>query len=211
MNKYALDTKNTRFMDVLITDFKLDAKTGEFTCYANTKNIIDYAGDRAVDGCYIQTIKDHMSKGTMPLMLWMHDTKLLPVGTWLEWTEDDKGLLMKGTLSKTAMGADIETLAKDGAIKKFSIGYRVIKGDWNNSLGCYDLIELDIKEVSWVNFACNDESDLQTIKSKMDEGEMPSKRELQNILRAYGLSKRQSEKVVNNYTPVVEVKTDAWS
>lgn len=210
--QYDLDTKNIRHMDVQVTDFKFDLSTGEFSCYGNTKNIIDYAGDRAVDGCYMDTIVEHSSKNTMPLMLWMHNPYELPVGKWLDWQEDEKGLFMKGKLSKTTMGKDLEILAKDMAISKFSIGYRINKGRWNDELGCYDLLSLDIKEVSWVNFACNDESDLQTIKSRMDDGELPTQRELQDLLRVNGLSKRQAERIVNKYNPIEENETvDAWA
>lgn len=202
-----LDTKSIRHIEVPITDFKFDAGSGEFTCYANVKNIIDYAGDRTVDGCFIQTISEHKTNGVMPLMLWMHNPYELPVGVWVDWEEDAKGLRMKGRLSKTTMGKDIEILAKDGAIKKFSIGYRVVKGRWNDDIDSYDLLSVDVKEVSWVNFACNDESDLQDIKSVIDGGELPTKRQLQDLLRTTGLSKRQSERIVNQYES--ETKNDA--
>lgn len=201
MKTRELDTKSIRHIEVPITNFKFNVETGEFTCYANVKNIIDYAGDRTVDGCFIQTISEHKSKGSMPLMLWMHNPYELPVGVWVDWEEDSKGLFMKGRLSKTTMGKDIEILAKDGAIKKFSIGYRIIKGRWNDELDSYDLLAVDVKEVSWVNFACNDESDLQEMKSLLDEGELPTKRQLQDLLRTTGLSKRQAERIVNQYEP----------
>lgn len=207
MSNRNLDTKSIRHIEVPITEFKFDVGSGEFTCYANVKNIIDYAGDRTVDGCFIQTISEHKTKGTMPLMLWMHNPYELPVGVWVDWEEDAKGLRMKGRLSKTTMGKDIEILAKDGAIKKFSIGYRVVKGRWNDDIDSYDLLSVSVLEVSWVNFACNDESDLQDIKSVIDGGELPTKRQLQDLLRTTGLSKRQSERIVNQYEP--ETKSDA--
>ena len=55
--------------------------------------------------------------------------------------------------------------------------------------------------MSWVNYACNEESLLQDIKSKMVENELPSRRELQNMLRFNGLSKRQAEKIAHKYEP----------
>ena len=138
----------------------------------------------------------------MPLRLWLNNRWDLPVGKWIDWEEDEKGLFMKGKLSKPTMGTDIETHAKDGALTKFSIGYRIEKGRWNDELDCYDLLAVDVKEVSWVNFACNDASDLQDIKSKMEDGELPTKRELQDLLRGTGLSKRQAERVASKYKPV---------
>lgn len=212
MSNPKLDTKTIRYVEVPVTDFKMsNPNTGEFTCYANVKNLIDYAGDRTVDGCFVQTIADHKKNNTMPLMLWMHNPYELPVGVWIDWEEDEKGLLMKGKLSSTTMGKDLQVLAKDGAIKKFSIGYRIEKGRWNDDTDSYDLLSVDVKEVSWVNFACNDESDLQDIKNHIDDGNLPTKRELQSLLRKSGLSKRQAERISNKYNPEYNDKIDAVS
>lgn len=189
---------------VPVTGFKMDAETGEFTCYGNVKEVIDHVKDRAVDGCYSKSIANHKANGTMPKMLWSHDPSQLPVGAYTNMEEDAKGLKMTGKLSKTTMGKDIEILAKDGALDSFSIGYYTIQEKWNQSKGCNDLIEIDIKEVSWVNFACNEASTLQAIKSHMSDGELPTKRELQNFLRESGLSKSQAEKITNLYNPSVE-------
>lgn len=188
-------------MEVPITDFKYDQKSGTFTCYGNTKHNKDHAGDRAMDGCYTKSIANHKAKGTMPKMLWSHNPSLLPVGSYSKMEEDAKGLKMTGKLSATTMGKDIKILADDNALDSFSIGYREIEAKYNGDTGTNDLYELDIKEVSWVNFACDENSMLESMKSNLDDGEMPTKRELQNFLRKNGLSKSQAEKVANNYTP----------
>lgn len=200
-----LKNKELRHVTVSVTEFKYDQSTGEFTCYANVKNIIDHAGDRTVDGCFMESIEYHKSKGTMPKQLWMHNPRDLPVGPWLEMKEDAKGLWMRGRLSKTSMGMDIETLAKDGALDSFSIGYYVLEEVWNNLLKCNDLIKLHIKEVSWVNWACNEESLLQGIKSHIQDGELPTKAELREILKSVGwLSKREIERITFAYQPTVD-------
>lgn len=204
-----LKNKELRHVTVPVTDFKYDQSTGEFTCYANVKNIIDHADDRTVDGCFIESIEYHKSKGTMPKQLWMHNPRDLPVGTWLEMKEDTKGLWMRGKLSKTSMGMDIETLAKDKALDSFSIGYYVLEEVWNNILKCNDLLKLHIKEVSWVNFACNEESLLQGIKSHIQDGELPTKAELREILKSVGwLSKREIERITFAYQPTVDEDTE---
>ena len=194
-----------RHITVPVTQFKYDSNTGEFTCYANVKNVIDHAQDRSVDGCFIKSIQNHKRKGTMPKQLWMHDPSGLPVGPWLDMTEDNIGLFMHGKLSKTSMGSDIEILAKDGALDTFSIGYIVIQERWNQELKCNDLIEVEVKEVSWVNFGCNEASLLQSIKSHMDDGELPSKAELRELFKTTGwFSKRQIERITTAYNPVEE-------
>ena len=188
-------------MEVPITDFKYDLEAGTFTCYGNTKHNKDHAGDRAMNGCYTKSINDHKANGTMPKMLWSHNPTLLPVGAYSKMEEDAKGLKMTGKLSDTTMGRDIKVLAKDNALDSFSIGYREIKSEYNGDTGTNDLYELDIKEVSWVNFACDENSMLQSIKSNLEDGELPSKRELQKFLRDNGLSKSQAEKITNEYNP----------
>ena len=60
-----------RHITVPATQFKYDSNTGEFTCYANVKNVIDHAQDRSVDGCFIKSIQNHKRKGTMPKQLCM--------------------------------------------------------------------------------------------------------------------------------------------
>lgn len=198
--------KTKQYREVGVTDFKYDKATGEFTCYGNTKGNIDHALDRTLDGAYQNSIETHMKNGTMPKMFWMHKAYDLPVGVWLEMKEDQKGLWLKGRLSDTSMGRDIETLAKDGALDSFSIGYYVIQEKWNQEARCNDLIEIDIKEISWVTYACNEESLLQDIKSKMDDGKMPTKAELRELLKSlpHGLSKKQIERITSCYQPTEE-------
>lgn len=193
--------KNKSF-DMAISNFKYDSETGVFECYGNTKGNIDHAQDRTLDGAYADSISTHKAAGTMPKMYWNHrrDTSL-PVGEWIDMREDSKGLWMKGKLSKSTLGSDIEILAKEGTLDSFSIGYRVDMEKWNALDKCNDLIKLDIIETSWVDAPCNEESRLVGIKSKLDDGELPSKRELQKFLCENGLSKRQSEKVTNKYSP----------
>lgn len=197
--------KSVRHIVVPVTEFKYDSATGEFSCYANVKGVIDHAQDRTVDGCFTDSIARHKANGTMPKMFWMHNPYGLPVGPWFEMREDEKGLFMRGKLSKTTMGMDIETLAKDKALDSFSIGYQVIEEKWNTALKCNDLIKVHVVEVSWVNFACNEESRLQEIKSHLEEGKLPTKAELREILDSVGwLSKRQIEKITGVYQPSVD-------
>lgn len=197
-----------KHLTMAVSGFKYDQESGTFTCYGNVKGNIDHAKDRAVDGCYAKSCAQHKADGTMPKMFWSHNPSQLPVGKWMTMDEDEKGLKMTGKLSKTAMGTDIEILAKDGALDSFSIGYIEVKSKWNQEKQCNDLEELDIKEVSWVNFACNEASTLESIKSKMSEKELPTKRELQNLLRDSGLSKSQAETICNHYDPVDDEKVD---
>jgi len=190
-----------KYLQVPVTDFKYDDDSGTFTCYGNTKHNIDRAGDRPMDGCYTKSIAKHMEKGTMPKMLWSHDPTILPVGSYSKMEEDAKGLKMTGKLSETSMGKDIKILAKDNALDSFSIGYVEVESEYDSKTGINNLIELDIKEISWVNFPCDENAQLEAIKSNIADGELPTKRELQKLLRNQGLSKSQAERIANHYDP----------
>lgn len=192
----------TKQLKLKIDCFKADSGTMKFSCYGNTKGNVDHALDRTLDGAYIESISKHKADGTMPKMFWMHNPYETPIGKWVEMREDEKGLYMEGEFANTEKGREIYELMKMGALDSFSIGYRVIEEKWNSQKGCNDLLKLDIKEVSVVTFACNEESRLQDIKSKMEDGELPTKRELQDLLRGTGLSKRQAERVASKYEPV---------
>ena len=137
----------------------------------------------------------------MPSMLWSHDAWSLPVGVYTDMQEDSKGLLLDGKLSKTSSGNDLYELAMDGAIKKFSIGYIVNQERWNSDKAHNELIEIDIRECSWVNFACNDESELVDIKSVMADNNMPTKRQLEKFLKSKGMSKHEAKRIASLYNP----------
>ena len=186
-----------------ISDFKAVDNTREFTCYGNVKNIVDHARDRVIDGAYQDSIENHRKNGTMPKMFWMHNPFDLPIGSWTHMEEDSKGLLMTGRFADTTKGNDTYVLYKEKALDSFSIGYNVGDEKWNGTLGCNDLIKVDIKEVSAVTFACNEESQLVDIKSRLHDGEILTKAELRKLLESVpaGLSKRQIERITADYHP----------
>lgn len=186
--------------------FKVNkAKDGKmsFTAYGNVKNIKDHAWDIAVDGVYQSSIDKHKADGTMPRLLWSHESWELPVGKITHMEEDDHGLKFEGELTDTDKGIDIYKALKHGSLDSFSIGYRVIKEEWSAGANANLLIEIDLKEISFVNFACNEASLLQDIKCKLSEGESLSKSDLRMLLEQspVSLSKRQIECVTANYNP----------
>lgn len=185
-----------------INDLKVkNEKERIFTCYGNVKGNIDHALDRTLDGAYTNSINEHKANGTMPKMFWNHQSWELPVGTWLDFKEDNVGLFLEGKMSTTQKGQDIFKLMQEEAIDSFSIGYQVIDEKWNVDDRCNDLIELKIMEVSPVNFACNELSTLQGIQKSLKSGEVLSKADLRHLLQfsQVGLSKRQIENITARY------------
>lgn len=187
---------------IQILDFKVkNEKERTFTCYGNVKGNVDHALDRTLDGAYQDSIDEHKLNGTSPKMFWNHQSWEMPVGTWPKMEEDSTGLLLEGKMSQTTKGSDIFTLMREGSIDSFSIGYRVVEEKWNHDNRCNDLIKLDIREISPVNFACNELSTLQSIQKSLKDGEILSKSELRELLQfsAVGLSKRQIENITARY------------
>lgn len=185
-------------------EVKVNKQKGTFECYANTKGNIDRAQDRTMDGCFTKSINNHSKSGTMPSMFWMHKNQDLPVGIWTHMEEDSTGLAMSGRkVDGVRMSEEIYLLAEAKSINKFSIGYNVINEKWNHNGNCNDLLEVDVKEVSWVNdiHACNQESNLTAIKSALDNGGLLSKAEMRELLRDYGLSKRETDRITAKYSP----------
>ena len=197
-----------KHIQVPISGFKAVGDNMEFTCHTNVKGNIDHARDRTMDGAYLNSIKNHKANGTMPKMFWNHDRTSPPVGVWIDMEEDEKGLFKRGRMLDTDRGIEIYKGLKSRAIESFSIGYAVRQEKYNSSLGCNDLIELDIKESSPVNFACNEQALLVDIKNRLGEGERLSKADLRILLEDadIGLSKSQIARVTADYNPKDELK-----
>ena len=199
---------NNSYIPLKFKVSKDDKGKMSFTAYGNVKNIKDHAWDIAVDGCYQASIDKHKAEGTMPRLLWSHNPYELPVGKITHMEEDAHGLKFEGELTDTDQGVNIYKSLKHGSLDSFSIGYRVIKEEWNGDAQANLLMEIDLKEISFVNFACNEASLLESVKSKLSEGETLSKADLRNILEQspIGLSKRQIERVTANYNPKMDTE-----
>ena len=189
--------------DIGVSEFKALSGERTFSCYGNVKFNIDHAQDRVMEGAYRDSIAAHKAAGTMPKLFWMHDRWSPPIGVWTKMEEDSKGLYLEGKFSDTPRGDEIYKLYKDTALDSFSIGYSVQEEKWNSVLQCNDLLKISLKEISAVTFACNEESRLVDIKSKLGEGKVLTKAELRELLESVpaGLSKRQIERITADYKP----------
>ena len=94
-----------------------------------------------------------------------HDNYDLPIGKPLELREDEKGLFIRGRISDTQKGRDIQTLLKDGVLSEMSIGYDAIDFDYDGNTGIRHLKEVKLWEVSIVTWAMNDQATIDEVKS----------------------------------------------
>ncbi|WP_220388964.1 phage major capsid protein [Bacillus nitratireducens] len=99
--------------------------------------------------------------------LYEHDNKKILANTQsgkLVLREDDKGLYMEATISKTTWGQDAFELIKDGIIQKMSFGFRTLKDKVTKGTnGIYERVvhELELTEISAVRFPAYVQSSIQ--------------------------------------------------
>lgn len=192
-------------------DFDLDLKEvgddGQFTGYGSVFGNADSYGEIVEPGAFAASLKAHARAKTMPMMLWQHDT-WQPIGVWDEMEEDAKGLKCSGRLLLGVRQADeAHIMLKAGAIRGLSIGYRELAAepDGNNRR----LKKLDLREVSIVSFPANDKATIQTVKSILDGGELPTVRQFEEHLRDAGFSRSLAAAIAAKATPHLRGEPEA--
>lgn len=155
----------------------------------------DLGGDIVVPGAFRRTLAAHRKAGTMPVMLWMHQSNQV-AGVWHAMSEDDNGLKVRGELADTQLGNEVHTLLKMKAVRGLSIGFRTVESDFDRD-GHRLLKEIDLWETSIVTRAMNPLARVEAVKSRLTaSGEyVPDIREFEEILRDAGLSRKAARHV----------------
>lgn len=147
--------------------FELESadESGEFSGYAAVFGNKDSGGDIIEKGAFSKTIREDFDRIKI---LSQHTDCELPIGKPLELREDDKGLFIRGKISDTAKGRDIQTLMKDGVLNELSIGYDAVEFDYDSEQGVRRLKEIKLWEVSIVTWAMNDQAKIDEVKSLVE-------------------------------------------
>jgi hypothetical protein len=95
-----------------------------------------------------------------------HDPRLIP-GVPKKLYEDTKGLFGSFKFSKTQLGEETHELVKDGALDSFSIGYRPVDYEYDDS-GIRYLKEIELYECSLVAIPANEQAIVTGYKNYMD-------------------------------------------
>ena len=157
----------------------------------------DLGGDIVVPGAFSKTLATHKKNGSLPQMFWMHDASRVP-GKWLDMSEDDNGLKVKGVLADTPLGNEIHTLLTMDAVKGLSIGYLTIQDDWTKD-GTRLIKEAELWEVSVVSLPMNPLAQVAHAKSQLSLlGEyVPTAREFERTLRDVGCSQHTAKTILS--------------
>jgi HK97 family phage prohead protease len=195
-------------MNMQKKDFSLSVKDvsdeGTFEGYGSTfGGAPDSYGDIVLPGAFADSLVKHKREGTMPLLLWGHQSSELPIGNWIDMAEDGKGLWGKGQIDlEDPVAARVHKALKRKSVRGLSIGYETIERKTDPKRPGINLLEkLDLWEVSVVNFPANRRSLVDTVKSCFDAGNVPTVREFEGALRELGLSRTRAEAIAKAATP----------
>ncbi|PWB13360.1 HK97 family phage prohead protease [Acinetobacter sp. AM] len=170
---------------------------GFFSGYGAVFGNIDWYNDVILPGAFKVSLDKWKTKNKFPPVLWNHNDSE-PIGIYTNIYEDEKGLFVEGKLliDDVPRAKSIHALLKAGAIDGLSIGYSTKKANQQGN-GIRELIEVDIGEISIVTQPANDRSLITSVKSKLDEGELPTLPEFEKFLRESGFSKSQSTAIAS--------------
>ncbi|EPC2247686.1 HK97 family phage prohead protease [Acinetobacter baumannii] len=178
-------------------EIKAVQEDGFFSGYGAVFGNIDWYNDVILPGAFTASIAKWRAKNKMPPVLWNHNDSE-PIGVYTNIYEDEKGLYVEGKLliDDVPRAKSTHALLKAGAIDGLSIGYSTKKANQQTN-GVRELVEVDLSEISIVTQPANERSLITSVKSKLDEGELPSLPEFEKFLRESGFSKNQATAIAS--------------
>lgn len=178
-----------------------DSGVYRFEGYGSTFNNVDLVGDRVIKGAFARTIDEWSRSGKNLPALWQHQ-KDMPIGVYESLSEDDKGLFVKGKLplEDSFVSGRLVPQLKIGSITAMSIGYYLWKYTIDEESGIWDLLEIELTEISLVTRPANPQAELTSIgkSTPLADLEFLSERELEQILRnGVSFSRKDAKKLVS--------------
>lgn len=185
---------------------KAVGEDGTIEGYASVFGVRDSYDDVIAPGAFAATIAAHKAAGTMPAMLWQHDSDK-PCGVWTDLVEDNKGLRIKGKLAlATSKGAEAHELIKMSAINGLSIGFIAKTWSYDRDTDVRTLSEIDLWEVSLVTFPANGQARITNVKSA---DELATPKDAERALRDAGFSKSDATAFVSRVMRMGEARRDS--
>lgn len=133
--------------------------------YANT-SLKDRTGDVVLPEAWAKGIENYRKN---PVLLYQHDHSR-PIGKSEIVRVDKKGIFVEASVSSAAEKLHgVQSLIKDGALKSFSVGFRVKDADYDRSSDTFLIKDLELLEISVVSVPCNQDSLFSIRKSFEDD------------------------------------------
>ena len=181
------------FKNIALSDFDIkqeaDSPIAEFTGHAAIFGNIDSDEDIIIPGAFAKTL----IKRPNVKLLYQHDTRKVP-GIIDELREDHRGLFIKGRTINTTLGRNVAEEMREGAIDKFSIGFRTIDAEVDKS-NIRTIKEVELFEVSLVTFPANEKAAVASVKAA---NEINSVRDFEDFLRDAGYSRKHAKYITSH-------------
>ena len=133
---------------------KKGSKSLKIAGYANTITK-DRAGDIVTAEAWAKGVDNYRRN---PVLLYQHKHDA-PIGRVDKITVDKKGIFVEAAVSEAAeKNQGIQTLIKDGALKSFSVGFKVKDGKYNREDDTMMITDVELMEISVVSVPCNQDS-----------------------------------------------------
>lgn len=141
--------------------FKKGSKSLRIAGYANTTSK-DRSGDVVTADAWAKGVENFRKN---PVMLYQHKHDC-PIGKIDSIAVDKKGIYVEGSVSEAAEKTHgVQTLIRDGALKSFSVGFRVKDGRYDRENDSMIITDVELLEISVVSVPCNQESLFSVRKS----------------------------------------------
>jgi HK97 family phage prohead protease len=151
-----------------VMDYKFRVKdvdeSGTFEGFAAVYGNVDLGNDVIAPGAFTRTIKN--SEGRVPI-LWQHD-KREPIGAG-RLSDSREGLILRGKLVlESDVARKAHGLMKAEVLNGLSIGYDLIKSEYDKKNDARLLKEIKVWEVSLVTFPMNPRALVSSVKSQVE-------------------------------------------
>ena len=181
------------------------SEDGAVEGYGSVFGVRDNYDDVIAAGAFAASLAAHKAAGTMPAMLWQHDSHE-PIGVWESMVEDASGLRINGRLAlDTVRGKQAHTLLKMGALNGLSIGFVSKQWAYDRDSEVRTLIEVDLWEVSIVTFPANQKARVTSVKS----GDIATPKDAEKALRDAGFSKTDATAFVSRVMRMGEARRES--
>lgn len=209
MNRQRIERRDAPRPETRSFGFEIRATgdDGSIEGYGSVFGVKDAYSDIVAKGAFAASLSAHKAAGTMPAMLWQHDTDE-PIGVWTEMSEDENGLRVKGKLLlEVERGKSAHALLKAGALRGLSIGFVSKEWSYDRDTEVRTVTEIDLWEVSLVTFPANGKATVDSVKAALDKVAVP--KDAEGILREAGISKADATAFVSRVMRMGEERRDA--
>ncbi len=135
-----------------------NGKLGRIFGYASVFNVRDEQGDVIMPHAFQTSVKDPKD-----VKMLLHHKNDAVIGHWTRLTEDANGLYVEGEINlESDIGLEAFIMVEQGLCKSLSVGFQVLESSIN--LDTRYIKDVDLREISIVNFPANPMTMLDSIK-----------------------------------------------